>query len=571
MSQKRFISSLQQRAGNLGWKQYFTKRKENLSTILVLFITSLISFGTFDSTIISSDDWSYFVTRFVFGNLHPINLTDRRPFILVLYSALASLFGLKLEYYYFVNFLILFLSSILIFILVKRVFPNYGWIAGLVALTYLVYPVDQTRTWVIMIYIRFWWLVSLGVIWLLLDFVETGNPRRYFLAMIGIVFPLGAYEGQFGVILLASTLITFLTLQKPIKRRLTLIASIIAIGFSFLVWRIYVQPKFLGVGDSYVNAIQVNVGIILERYLIGLDIFVKGWLGPIQAQLKLSGFKTIIWLLIYIIICSAATIWLQKTNPVSQLHARQKSPMMKIYSTMFLTGGVFWMAGYMPIIALYDPSLYGTASRVNSFAIAGASLSIVSLVAIIATLLARSVSQIRLLSAAMLFPFIVAGVFVQLQVNKEREIAWETQKSVWNAVFRIIPNLEDTKSIVIIIPGYEHQRPFQPLPFRSTWEIDAGAQVLYNNPNIGGYYFYEDLHDAELLFTKNGFKPLPTEKIIPYKRLIFVHYDPQTQTAALVENLVETIQLPFSVNNYNPYENIVLAKPTTADNRWLLR
>ena len=170
MSAKRPISNLQHQDITLDWKQCFTIHKEKLFIILVLFATSLISFGTFDSTIVSSDDWSYFVTKYVFGELHPVNLTDRRPLILVLYYALASLFGLQFEYYYFVNFLILFLSALLIYTVVKRILPSHGWLASLVALAYLIYPVDYTRTWIIMIYIRFWWLVSLGVIWLLLEF-----------------------------------------------------------------------------------------------------------------------------------------------------------------------------------------------------------------------------------------------------------------------------------------------------------------------------------------------------------------------------------------------------------------
>ena len=170
MSAKHLISNPQHQDKTLDWKQYFTIHKEKLFTILVLLTASLISFGTFGSTIISSDDWSYFVTKYVFGELHPINLTDRRPLILVLYYAMASLFGLRVEYYYFVNFLILFFSALLVYIIVKRIFPSYGWIASLVALTYLIYPVDYTRTWIIMIYIRFWWLVSLGVILLLLEF-----------------------------------------------------------------------------------------------------------------------------------------------------------------------------------------------------------------------------------------------------------------------------------------------------------------------------------------------------------------------------------------------------------------
>jgi hypothetical protein len=555
----------------LNWKHFLALRKEQIFTISTLLTISIISFGTFNSAVLSSDDWSYFVAKYVFGTLHPINLTDRRPLILVLYYALASLFGLHVEYYYFLNFIIVFLSAVMVYVIVKRVFREHSWIASLVALVYLIYPVDYTRTWLIMIYIRFWWLVSLGAIWLLLEFIETGKLWIYALAMLGIAIPLGAYEGQFGILLLVSALIAFFSNKVPLTRRLAILLGVVGIGFVFLIWRIYLQARFLEINDTYVGTLEFSPAVLVERYLHGLYIFFAGWFEPIQAQTKTIGFNLVPWLLVYLAICCAIIIWITvKTSPIARLETYQKISNAKTYFTIFVLGGALWVAGYFPIIALYRPALALVSSRVNTFAIPGAALMLVSGIAIIATFVASSNLAKRSMVIVILIPFIVAGIFVQRQVHKENQIAWNTQKKIWNGVFATIPNIYDQKSIVIIIPGYQHLRPFQSYPFLSGWEIEAGAQVLYNNPKIGGNYYYKDIQGTELLFTKNGFRPIPMDKIIPYKKLVFVYYDPQSDSVTLVEDLEGKLSLPFAVNNYNPLENIISARPSTAEFRWLV-
>jgi hypothetical protein len=265
-------------------------------------------------------------------------------------------------------------------------------------------------------------------------------------------------------------------------------------------------------------------------------------------------------------------LWLiTKFKGSTKLQPDQKSYLMKFYFKLFLIGGVLWFAGYFPIIALYNPSLSGYSSRVNVFAIPGASLSLISGLAILATILANSRIQIRLLTATLILPLIIAGIYIQLQVNRESQLAWETQTAIWNSVFKTIPNIQNNKKLVIVIPGYADLRPLQVYPFLTSWEINDGARALYNNPNVGGCYYYKDIEKDESHFTKNGFKPLLIDDIIPYKKLIFVYYDPQTQSAKLIENLEETFSLPFTTINYNPHENIKSAGPSTADFRWLVQ
>jgi len=244
---------------------------------------------------------------------------------------------------------------------------------------------------------------------------------------------------------------------------------------------------------------------------------------------------------------------------------------LKSQFILLLVGAVFWFAGYIPIIGLYRPLLNGHASRVNMFAVAGAAVIVVSLVALFSTFLTQSTFQARFFAVSLILPFILIGVFVQLQINKETQMAWNTQRNIWNGVLRTVPNIRDERNIVVIIPAYERLRPFESYPFTTAWEINAESQVMYNNPTVGGIYYYKDLQNQDFKFTKNGIIPPGTERLIGYKRLIFVLYNSKDSSVELVNNIEETLALPFEIDNYTPNENIVPEEPTTTRFQWLMQ
>ena len=559
----------------MSYKSSTMGKREQTITISILLIISIISFlpaNLLTSPAITSDDWSLIVAPYAFGELKPIDLTNHRPLDSSFYYVLTSIFGLRFEYYYLLNVLIIFLSSVMVYTLTKRMFGQQTWLASLAALVYLVYPVDYTRTWVMMLYIRFWWLISLAAIWYLLDFVDSGNKWKLALALTGIIIPLGAYEGQFGVVAIAAFLIAAVSKDKPTSRRLVLIGSIIIIGIVFYLWRFHIQANITDIRYYSAGSFQFNPAVIIERYLQGFDIFLSRWAAPLKIKPGSSGVQILIWALFYITICFFITLLVFKSNtsPTTLLF-KHRLPILKAQFVLFLTGGAFWVAGYFPIIGLYNPSLNGHASRVNSFAIAGAALVLTAFVAILSTALARSIPQIWPFAAAIIAPFILAGIFIQMQVNVENQATWETQREIWNGTFETIPNIQDKKGIVIIIPGYEKSHTFSIYPFSTAWEIDSGAKVLYNNQDINGYFYYKDLQDQQFEFKNNGVIPPGTERMIGYKRLIFVLYHPNDNRVELVQNLEETLSLPFSVNNYTPQENIVPEQPSTADWRWLVQ
>lgn len=548
---------------------------EQIITVLVLLALSIVSFvppDIFSSPAISSDDWSLIVAPYAFGELGLLNLFNHRPIDMSVYYFLSSLLGLHFVYYYLFNALILFFSAILMYMLTKRLFVQSSWLASLAAIAYLIYPVDYTRTWIIMLYIRFWWLISLGAAWLLLDFLDSGNKWKFVLAMIGIIIPLGAYEGQFGFIATAALLATLFAKDTPTQRRLALVISIFAISVSFYLWRFYIQAHLPDIRYYSVGSFQFNPTIIIQRYIAGFKIFFSGWLAPIQSQPGFPGFQIVFWLAVYLgFSYFASYVILQKSASASKFSCQQKLLILKSQLIMFLTGTTFWIAGYFPIIGLYAPTLSIHASRVNLFATAGAALALVSIAAITSTTVARSKFHFKILVSVLILPFLVAGVFVQQKVNEENKIAWQAQRDIWNGVFETIPNIQDEKSLVVIIPGYTQLRTFESYPFTTAWEIDAGAKVLYNKPNIGGYYLYSDLSNQQFKFKKNGIIPPGTGRLVGYKKLVFLLYDPQNHTTSLVENLEDTLSLPFSVNNYSPLESIIPEQPSTADFRWLVQ
>lgn len=546
--------------------------KITFAVLLIICIVSFIPFKSFASPPIASDEWSLIVAPHAFGELRPLNLSNHRPIDMSFYYLLTSIFGLRFEYFFLLNALILFLSGAMVYQLIKRIFPQHTWLASLAAITYLIYPVDYTRIWVMMLYIRFWWLISLVAIWLLMDFVDSGNRWKLGLALSGIVIPLGAYEGQFGVVAIAAFLIAATSKDKPVSRRLVLPGSMIFIGILFYLWRFHIQTTITDIRYYSVGDFQFDPLVLIERYFQGFKIFVSGWLDPILEKLGLSGIQLAIWTMIYVAICiSISFLVFQKDSSGTRLQTAHKAPMLKSHFALILIGGAIWIAGYFPIIGLYSPSLNGHASRVNLFAVAGAALILTSLVAILSIAIARSTSQISPLAIAIITPFILAGIFVQLQVNAEYQAAWEIQRNIWQGTFEVVPNIQSEKQLVIIIPGYEKLRPFEALPFSTAWEVDAGAQVLYNNPNIGGYYYYKDAQNSQFEFRKNGISPQGTDRLVGYKRLIFVLYHPHDNTIELVEDIEETLSLPFSVDIYSPHENIIPAQPSTTDFRWLMQ
>lgn len=539
----------------------------------LLFLVSLATYGFGGSLGFFSDDWNDIVHHFVFGQMHAVNWADRRPFLLAVFSALSSIFGLQFQYYYLVNGLTLFLSAVVLYCIIQRLFPAWDWLSLPVSLVYLVYPVDFTRFWLMQLYIRVVWLIALYVLLLLIDFAFNGGKWKYGLILIGILLPLGAYEGPLGIMMSAPFLLAIFGHNIPRKRRLALLA-ILLIGVFFVIWRLIIQPQVLNIHDSYLEAAQIPVSAILLRFIHALQAFTIDWpilisqyLGiRIRYFLFVTGGASVVGM------AAAYLAGLIKADHRQELLSwEQKIPLFKACVRMLAIGVFFWLAGYVPIISVLDPTVIDIESRVNLFSIAGAALLLVAGLACFALLIAKSLRQVRWMTLAALIPLVLVSITIQVCAKNEKQAAWDEQKQIWNGVFETLPNLKDGTTVLIIIPGYEKLGPLQHRPFVSWWEVNSALEVLYNNPTLNARFYYRDIRYPKWWFNPDGALEIGVEKSIPYSKLILVYADPQTGSFHLVKHIEDQIPLSIQINDYDPGKNIIPLAPQTSLYRSLVK
>ena len=547
----------------VGWLRWFLPTLI-LSAVATLDLRSLVS------PVIFSDDWCYLVSGRIFGGLTLVDWSSRRPFTLTLYTAVMSVAGLRLQYLILLNFLITFATAILLYFLLRRVLPQVDWLALPVTLVYLVYPVDTTRTWMVTIYIHLVLLITLGVLWLLVDFAARGGGWQIILAWAAILVSLGAYEGQFGLLMGGAVLLAVISRRMPAKRR-ALLLSILLTGALFIFWRVFVQPQWLNIHDTYFQEIQLSPVFLIYRFYLAASLFTVGWASSAAAYFGLSQ-GALIAVIGGVAVIAALLVYLLRAKREPLLSWGQREPLLKTLLLTFLTGVFFWGAGYIPGIAIFNPTGSGVASRGNVFAIPGASLALVSLVAYVTALAGRSRQQAAAMTLAAILPFVIVGGMAQLWIQSENDSGWNDQKQLWNGLFAALPGVQDGTTVVIVIPGYDHLRPLQRLPLTAQWEAACGMQVLNNQQGgLRARFYYPDLKLTQPTLLEAGVKEYDTDEIIPYANTIFVSYDPAVGSVRLIERLEDQFALPFQVKGYAPRQRITPQPPQAGVYRWLVR
>ena len=238
-------------------------------------------------------------------------------------------------------------------------------------------------------------------------------------------------------------------------------------------------------------------------------------------------------------------IRLAKLNDFS--YWEERKILIKSLLIIFFVGGLFWAAGYVPVISFTSPAFIGDKTRHNLFAIAGGSLSLVAGLSCLLALIAKSIDRVRAMTIATVTPLIIVGLFYQLWSQNERFKAWDEQKRFWNLMSETIPGLIDDSEVVIIIPGYDQLQEFQFLPLVGNWEARNALKVLYNNPTLQGIYYYSDLpHEGTNILSSD----------LDWSKIVFVYYDPNKLSLEIVRHPEDMLLLSFRVIGYDPESRI---------------
>lgn len=531
-------------------------------TVLFLIAIGVMSFVLFYAPAIYSDDWSSFVKPMVDGNAPWLDWAARRPLEYAPRRLLSELFGLNVPISHIVLGTLNVLAAIQFYFLLLRFFPKKTVVASVSAAIFLVVPVDYTRTWLTMIHIRIVLCLLFLFAWLMSDYVEKGRPVALLGALFVLGFSLGMYEAQLGLALAWCVWLVLSERKIEWKRRIAVLSPFL-FALLFAVWRTFGVTQ-AGISDSYLGEMQISPVVILGRLMLGFKVLVWGWTEPLRRAFGFNGN----WLPMLLLLLSVAIFELgfffldrrRSSDAGFRFRGWQQFEEIRALVVLFGLGIVLIVAGYIPISFLYEPNLDGLVSRVNLFALPGASLALVSVLYGSALIMARHQRQVRLLLLAGSVPLIALGFLTQVWVQHDIRGAWVEQKQIWAEMFDLVPNLTDDTMVCFVLQGYQDRVGFanwRRTPLSANWEVAAALQVLYGNDSLWGEVLFPDLEThGEAILVEDGVINPWTGKKIPYDRALFVLYNGDTGHLSVVDDVQSELSVTWPTPTYAPYERI---------------
>lgn len=557
-----FVINLKEKLG-VSIKRFFKSKPWSwVVPILLVSLVFIVDHRYFSSPPLRSDDWVWIVWHYVFEPVEAIDWTGRRLLFTTLLAALTPIFELNIEWYYIFNWLTIFLTGVVVFLIVRNSFPKYQWLALPVALISLIYPANYARTWLVVFVNHFGFLLALCALLLLVIYLKSGKALHLILGNVLFLLSLLIYESGLGILMLAAFLYCCFARELPKKRRL-LLMSFWVTALIFLVWRLYIQPTFLDADDLYLGNLTLSVPTIAKRYVQGAFIFLFNWVGPFLfgfGDLKYWAFVGISAVLIGIFVVMLPKI-LKFAKADQDFIFSDRIGQVKSLLLTVLIGVLFWAAGYIPVISLFQPTFYGDSSRNNFSSIPGAALAVVAGIVCLGTLVLRKKEVIKRIVTILVVVLIILGMAYQVHSQNERVEVWEINKDFWQAMFELVPGLEEDTIVVIAIPGYDDLAPFEMVPFRGDWEVESALDVLYNDSSLFGEYYYIDVPD-------NSDNWIPTDPDL--SRYVFLYYDPESSTLRLIEDPQTALAIPFDVTGYDPEQRIIDYQSEMGEYRFLV-
>lgn len=554
-------------------------------SITVLAIIALISYLTFYAPILHSDDWSLILGRWYSGNLKWFDLAAQRPLQKARLVVLYSIFGLNVHAFYAVLWTLNVLNAVQLYFLLLRFIPKNKPIAFSIAAIVLVYPADLTHMWLTMVNIRTVVFLTLLYAHLLLIYADKGYRTALWGALLSLGISFGMYEGQLGITMAWCMLVILMKKPKTWKRWLALSLPL-AVGVGFVLWRL-LAFTILEIGNThgYFDRFDPTPVVIITRLLSGYRLMIWSWMEPLNRTFGLNGPLSMV------IILSGITILGYIAYVIGRIFHRFRGQYLteeehldqiRRFLLMVIIGPIFIAAGYVPVIAFFEPStFFQTASRINLFASLGAAVTIAGLLTLVVLLLKIKWTQrqVNWVALSALTPFIILGVMVQIQVQYDDRAAWMEQKQIWHQLFELAPDLKDKTSVYFLLSEREDQDSLQTrkrLPLAGSWEIETALNMLYGKRDLSGDVFVRELlHMAGGLLLKEvllneGVKNRFTGKITPYDNALFVTYDRNLGQLTIIEDLSAEDLVDFPVPTYRPYERIIETPTRHVELRWLV-
>jgi hypothetical protein len=530
--------------------------------LLLVSLVYILDTRFFTSPPLRSDDWSQNILRIVFTRIPFFDITRRRPLQTALMALASSVFGLQIHWYYIINWLLLFVSAVIVHQIVRRAFPRTTWLALPTALVFLIYPVNYARTWLVTVNNTFALLLGLVAILLLLAYRRSGKTAQLVFANLLFLISLMIYEAALGLVMFAALVLVCFPGETAKKRRWAFL-SILFTGALFVLWRAVLQPQWVNLQDQYLSSLEMSVSTLLSRYGQGLFIFLFNWTGPLL--LGFGNHKYWVFLGICLTFLALLLAFIPRALKTAKRNSdypfEERVKQEKELLAIGLIGVLAWAAGYIPVIALWAPTFYGDSSRVNFSSIFGGALALVAVIALMITFFVNRKERVGRIMLIAVIPLVLLGMGNQVYAQNQRVAVWEESKRFWQGLFETAPNLKDGTELVIVIPNYEKLGPFEMLPFRGSWDVESALKVLYNNQALTAEHYYMDS-----LALGENWSPIDGD----YSQTVFVFFQPDDGEVRLIEDPVTALNLSIEVDGYAPETRITVPDEDTDVYRWLV-
>ncbi len=562
---------------NSRWARSLSQSLPLLAVLVVTISVAWIAYGFQYVPVLFSDDWNHIVDQYLGGTLQWLDWSNRRPLLDAPLILVTALFGLDTRALYLATLALQVLAALQLYGLVRRSRAGTRSFAVLVSLFFLVFPADYTRTWLTMI--GGWVVMNLLFLYahLLWSYANKGAVGLLIAAHAALLASLGIYEAQLGLAFAWALLVPLIRKDIPRRRKLALLSPL-ALGLAFTVWRVLGVPA-IGVADPYLTHLRFELVTPLYRAVFGLGVLAWSWATALREATQIDNKFTLMSLValsvgLFALSGFAGARKVRRAEP--PLAREQWQSQVKKAGALFVLGLALAVAGFMPIVSLYLPSLSAAGSRFNLFALPGASLAIAAFLRAVALLVGRRENHADIIMVCSALPLLVLGVGAQLAVRHDATIAWQHQKQIWAGLADAALNFSDDSAVYFVLPDSQDAvrllTPWRRTPLSAPWEISSALQVLYGNPTLRGdrLLFGERRSPGNPKLLPDGIIEYWTRDKVPYDRAVFVAYDGHTQTLRVIEDLQTELSLPWSPVGYAPRLRISAPPIDGFPNRWLV-
>lgn len=462
---------------------------------------------------------------------------DYRPFEALPWVVLSHLAGPRLVPYYLLLFGLNFLSSLLLFLVVRRLTGLFP-VAAACAAIYAVAPSDPSVFWLTTFAYRFGSVFFLLALLLLLSSSSPPGRVRFaasilsaalclasnelFLGWVAVLAPVAALYGVYG------------TRRKSLRRSLPFVILTVA----YVGYREWLGPRVLHLFDNKTGGLQLTPGHVLGGWARGFLVdLVGGWYTAAQSLLGSPPSITLLATTIaFLILVALAFFGVRRTGGMDANSAGQVDRLRAWHTGARCVGLglVAILIGYFPLV-LTDavPSIGWTYSRVNAASTWGAALVITSLIWMAAQV-ARSGRQAAALFAVGTLAVSLLGAIQEEHVAAGFAQAWSAQRHFWHQTLIALHRVRPQSEVVLAAADASDWSQIDSLP---PVGFPSAIDLLLGQHGVSGVVMYrQDLDACGLLLRHNvgdprvmsvgpaGITWLSGSLTVPYARIAVLSY-----------------------------------------------